>query len=109
MLGTKCVIWNKDILEGGIGLIQGKLYYHNVNAGVNLGVSAVHPLTGQTVPVFAAEYVVSGYGTEAVMGVPGHDLRDKLFAEEHQLPIRTVYDYSESGDRVLCNSDKVCT
>lgn len=76
--------------------------------GVNLGIRALHPLTGQPVPVFAADYVVSEYGTKAVMGVPGHDLRDELFAEQNHLPITiTAEDSTESGEKILCNSDKV--
>ena len=43
----------------------------------------MHPLTGRTIPIYAADYVISGYGTKAVMGVPGHDDRDLLFAQEH--------------------------
>lgn len=78
--------------------------------GVNLGIRALHPLTGQPVPVFAADYVVSEYGTKAVMGVPGHDLRDELFAEQNHLPITiTAEDSTESGEKILCNSDKVRT
>ena len=44
----------------------------------------MHPLTGRTIPIYAADYV-SGYGTKAVMGVPGHDDRELLFATEHDL------------------------
>ena len=38
---------------------------------------AVHPLTGRSIPIYAADYVIGGYGTKAVMGVPGHDDRLK--------------------------------
>lgn len=75
---------------------------------MNLGIMAVHPLTGLSIPVFAADYVVSDYGTMAVIGVPAHDHRDKLFAEEHNLPSITVNDSSaEDGQGILLNSDKV--
>ena len=57
-----------------------------------LGVSAMHPLTGEVVPVFVADYVVSGYGTKAVMGVPAHDVRDQEFAETFQIPSHKVVD-----------------
>ena len=50
----------------------------------------MHPLTGRIIPIYAADYVITGYGTKAVMGVPGHDDRDLLFAQEHDLPIITV-------------------
>ena len=67
----------------------------------------MHPLTGRTIPIYAADYVISGYGTKAVMGVPGHDDRDLLFAQEHDLPIITVNRLRENGEGTLCNSDKV--
>ena len=50
----------------------------------------MHALTGRTIPIYAANYVISGYGTKAVMGVPGHDDRDLLFAQDHDLPIITL-------------------
>ena len=73
--------------------------------GVNLGLTALHPLTGSPVPVFAADYVMSEYGTRAVMGVPAHDSRDRLFAEQHHLPSMAVIDC----EGVLTNSDRVCS
>lgn len=53
-------------------------------------VSVLHPLTRQPLPLLVAPYIVDSYGTGAVMGVPGHDERDKVFAEQHKLPIKTV-------------------
>ncbi len=58
--------------------------------GVPLGVSVVHPLTGETVPVWAANFVLMGYGTGGVMAVPAHDERDWAFAEAHGLPKKVV-------------------
>ncbi len=58
--------------------------------GVPTGAYAVHPLTGAKVPVLAADYVVAGYGTGVVMGVPAHDERDFAFAEKLGLPIPRV-------------------
>ena len=75
--------------------------------GVNLGLTAVHPFTNQPIPIFAAAYVISDYGTRAVMGVPGHDVRDQLFAEEHHLPITIVDEVLHCGKKVVTNSDKV--
>ncbi|NOX24348.1 MAG: leucine--tRNA ligase [Actinobacteria bacterium] len=46
-----------------------------------------HPITGASIPVYEADYVVEAYGTGAVMGVPAHDERDRRFAEEHAIPI----------------------
>ena len=58
--------------------------------GVSLGCNVIHPLSGEPVPVFAAPYVIGGYGTGAVMGVPAHDQRDFMFAETHKLPVKVV-------------------
>ena len=67
----------------------------------------MHALTGRTIPIYSADYVISGYGTKTVMGVPGHDDRDLLFAQEHDLPIITVNHLRENGEGTLSNSDKV--
>ncbi|HEY1075976.1 MAG TPA: leucine--tRNA ligase [Fontimonas sp.] len=58
--------------------------------GMALGINAIHPVTGAKVPVWAANFVLMGYGTGAVMAVPGHDERDFAFAHKYQLPIRQV-------------------
>jgi len=58
--------------------------------GMSLGISATHPLTGEDVPLWVANFVLMGYGTGAVMAVPGHDARDWEFAKKHGLPIRQV-------------------
>jgi leucyl-tRNA synthetase len=76
--------------------------------GVPLGVTAVNPLNGEELPVFAADYVLAGYGTGAIMGVPAHDQRDFDFATAFDLPVRRVLDTGEelpsTGDGVLVNS-----
>ncbi len=58
--------------------------------GVFLGVYATNPANGEPVPVFVADYVLVGYGTGAIMAVPGHDQRDWEFARELGLPIVEV-------------------
>ncbi|MBI4700242.1 MAG: leucine--tRNA ligase [Deltaproteobacteria bacterium] len=58
--------------------------------GVPTGAQAVHPLTGALVPIWIADYVIGGYGTGAVMAVPGHDERDFEFATAYGLPIVEV-------------------
>ncbi|MFZ9053696.1 MAG: leucine--tRNA ligase [Woeseiaceae bacterium] len=58
--------------------------------GMPLGISAIHPLTGQEVPLWVANFVLMSYGTGAVMAVPGHDERDWEFAKKHDLPIVQV-------------------
>lgn len=55
--------------------------------GVFSGAYAIHPLTGDKLPVWISEYVLSGYGTGAIMAVPAHDSRDYAFAKKFQLPI----------------------
>ncbi|MET9275922.1 leucine--tRNA ligase [Kribbella sp. NPDC003557] len=59
--------------------------------GVFLGSYAINPVTGQRIPIWAADYVLADYGTGAIMAVPGQDTRDWEFAEKFDLPIvRTV-------------------
>ena len=60
-------------------------------SGVRLqGIEAVHPVTGKHLPLFVSDYVLMGYGTGIVMGVPGHDQRDWDFATKFGLPIIEV-------------------
>ena len=63
--------------------------------GMDTGISAVHPLTGETVPVWVANYVLMDYGSGAVMAVPAHDERDWEFANQYALPIVTVINDSD--------------
>jgi leucyl-tRNA synthetase len=58
--------------------------------GVALGLDVIHPLTGERVPVWAANFVLMGYGSGAVMAVPGHDQRDWEFAKAYGLPLKAV-------------------
>lgn len=51
---------------------------------------AHHPITNHLIPIYIARYVINDYGTGAVMGVPGHDNRDYLFALKHSIAIKTV-------------------
>ena len=63
--------------------------------GVFTGAYAINPVNGQEIPIWVADYVLSSYGTGAVMAVPAHDERDFEFATKHQLPITRVV---EGGD-----------
>ena len=58
--------------------------------GVFTGAYAVHPLTGERLPIWVANYVLPEYGTGAVMGVPAHDQRDLDFARKYRLPVQVV-------------------
>nr|WP_298124723.1 leucine--tRNA ligase [uncultured Pseudoxanthomonas sp.] len=58
--------------------------------GMDTGLRAIHPVTGDKVPVWVANFVLMGYGTGAVMAVPGHDPRDFEFATKYALPIQQV-------------------
>ncbi len=84
--------------------------------GMSLGIEATHPLTGEMVPVWTANFVLMDYGSGAVMAVPGHDQRDWEFATKYGLNIKQVIKplsndvtvdltqeaFTEKG--VLCNS-----
>lgn len=63
--------------------------------GVPLGTDVVNPANGERVPIWISDYVVSTYGTGAIMNVPAHDQRDWDFAEIHGLPVRTVIEAPE--------------
>ncbi len=58
--------------------------------GVYLGADAINPVNGERIPIWIADYVLSGYGTGAIMAVPAHDERDFAFARQFGLPIRRV-------------------
>jgi len=64
----------------------------NEKTGVFIGKYAINPFTGKTMPIFIADYVLMGYGTGAVMGVPAHDQRDFDFAKKFDLEIIPVID-----------------
>ncbi len=57
-------------------------------SGVPTGAFAVNPVNGERVPIWIADYVMMSYGTGAIMAVPGHDERDREFAQKYDLPIR---------------------
>lgn len=63
--------------------------------GMDTGLTVTHPLTGEQVPVWVANYVLMSYGSGAVMAVPAHDERDFEFANKYQLPIKQVIDLKE--------------
>ena len=58
--------------------------------GMDTGIRAVHPLSGESVPVYVANFVLMGYGEGAVMAVPAHDQRDWDFASKYRIPLKQV-------------------
>jgi leucyl-tRNA synthetase len=58
--------------------------------GIATGLYALHPVTGEKLPIWIANFVLMGYGTGAVMAVPGHDERDFEFAHKYGLPVKQV-------------------
>ena len=71
-------------------------------SGVFTGAFALHPFNGKKIPVWVGDYVLAGYGTGAVMAVPGHDSRDFAFAKQFELPIIEVV---RGGDLNLASYD----
>ncbi len=65
--------------------------------GMALGIDVVHPLTGEPVPLWVANFVLMAYGTGAVMAVPGHDQRDWEFARQYELPIVKVIEPADGS------------
>lgn len=63
--------------------------------GIPLGRTAINPVNGERIPVWAADYVLADYGTGAVMAVPAHDQRDLDFARAFDLPVRVVVDTTQ--------------
>jgi leucyl-tRNA synthetase len=59
-------------------------------SGCFTGAFAINPLSGEKIPIWIADYVMMGYGTGAIMAVPGHDDRDNSFAKTYSLPIKEV-------------------
>jgi len=86
--------------------------------GFDTGQYAINPFSGKEVPIWVANFVLWGYGTGAVMGVPGHDERDFEFAKAYDLPITVVVQRADApisaetmteahaGEGSLVNSDK---
>ena len=58
--------------------------------GIPLGINCINPINGEIIPIWVADYVLINYGTGAIMAVPAHDERDYEFAQQFNLPIRSV-------------------
>jgi leucyl-tRNA synthetase len=73
--------------------------------GMPLGISAIHPMSGEEVPLWVANFVLMSYGTGAVMAVPGHDARDWEFAKKHGLPIVQVVAPADGSEIDISESE----
>lgn len=73
--------------------------------GLDTGLKAVNPFSGEEIPIWVGNYVMMNYGTGAVMSVPGHDARDFEFARKFGLPISTVIAPSGSEPDAAINAD----
>lgn len=80
-------------------------------SGVDTGARALHPTTGQAIPIWISDYVIYGYGTGAIMAVPGHDVRDHEFARVMKLPVvqvisgpESVEERAHTGEGLMMNS-----
>jgi len=76
--------------------------------GIDSGIKALHPITGELVPVWIANFVLMGYGTGAVMAVPAHDQRDYEFAKKYGIAIKQVI-FSKDPDEHADCSDQAYT
>jgi len=73
--------------------------------GVFTGSYALNPFSGDKIPVFVSDYVLTGYGTGAIMAVPAHDQRDYDFAKAFKLPIKQVIDGGDISEQAFDNKD----
>jgi len=69
--------------------------------GFALGVNAVNPVNGESIPIWVADYVLLEYGTGAIMAVPGHDTRDFEFAQQENIPVKPVVEPADGGPAEL--------
>lgn len=76
----------------------------NDKTGVFTGTYAVNPVNNEKIPIWIADYVLSGYGTGAIMAVPAHDQRDYEFAQKYNLDIIRVIDNQSSDDEFTQDS-----
>ena len=67
--------------------------------GINSTLSCAHPITGEALPIWIANFVLMGYGTGAVMSVPAHDERDYQFAKKYNIKIKQVINQNDSVDK----------
>ncbi|AVB23291.1 MULTISPECIES: leucine--tRNA ligase [Pseudomonas syringae group] len=80
-----------SVIEQFKGTTTSEAHFSDIDQdGVYTGLTAEHPITGNSIPILVVNYLVAGYGTGAVMGVPAHDERDFSLARKKDIPIRQV-------------------
>ncbi|NCN83173.1 MAG: leucine--tRNA ligase [Candidatus Pacebacteria bacterium] len=77
--------------------------------GIDTGTKVKHPITGELIPVWIADFVIGSYGTGAVMGVPGHDGRDNEFAKIHTIKIERAIEGNQENSSDLYEGKGVLT
>ena len=90
--------WQKLYDEVSVMAEFDRIKNMNKKKGVQLGKNAIHPLTGEKIPIWCGNFVIASYGTGAVMAVPAHDERDFDFAQKFSIPIRRALVMSENGN-----------
>ena len=101
---------SKEVKEFSKKIINQKDYKDKSNkliCGIFTGYYAIHPLTNKKIPIWLSNYVLTGYGTGAVMGVPAHDQRDYDFAKEYGLEIIKVIENDEPDSSAYTGTGKL--
>ncbi len=74
---------------------------HHSKEGINTRYTALHPISGERLPIWIANFISADYGTGAVMAVPAHDVRDFEFAQQYQLPIKPVIQSTDTQKKMI--------
>ena len=101
---------NSSIKKFSEGILNSKDTRKTENKEINgifTGLFAIHPITKKKLPIWIANYVLTGYGTGAIMGVPAHDTRDYDFAKKFNLEIIKVIDGGQKDDEVYTGNGKL--
>ncbi len=101
---------NSSIKKFSEGILNSKDTRKTENKEINgifTGLFAIHPITKKKLPIWIANYVLTGYGTGAIMGVPAHDTRDYDFAKKFNLEIIKVIDGGQKDNEVYTGNGKL--
>lgn len=89
--------------QKGFSLVEIDL--ENIDEGFRVkDLTAIHPLTGEEIPIFITSYICADYATGSIMGVPAHDDKDYAFAKKNNLPVKKVISIDESNQQYLIES-----